>query len=362
MADDKLDFKQIHTPVDHKGTVKVTRITHRSGFKMLAYECTLEEDFDGAPQCYGSRNTSPVDAKANPATGRQADIKERVRGSTARDDRTTLDFLSNAASSPANFLAGNKDFAWAGLYAAPQAFATRNGFSIDRRDFLEARRRPREDKDDGVFPKDQKTIPLGKDEPGWFPAIQGDGAPAPGFYVSGSPVYADRSLRDWNQRKYVNAQAIPFAALTPWYKRWAVALGDFGLAIDPETGAASGFVFGDAGYDDKVGEVSTNLLTALGGDNERSTLFLVFPGSGARVGDAFKFNMEISVQLGAALAVREISQLPDTDSLLSFLAFDADLDRYNLFRARKLADAATIEADGRLPIIEAALKEYWFDP
>jgi hypothetical protein len=363
MVDETLDFQRIHTPADHKRAVKVTQVSHRtSGFKMLAYQCSLEEDFDGAPQCYGEPNDpSAAEVKANPAIALQRTVKRRVPGSKLRDDRTALDFLGNATSNPANFKAGNKNFAWAGLYAAPQAYATANGFSIDRRAFLEARLRPRNDKDKDL-PPDQKLVALADGEPGWFPAIQGSDAPAPGFYVSGSPVYADRSLRDWNQRKYINAQAIPFAALTPWYRSYSVKLGDFGLAMDPETGAASGFVFGDSGYDDKVGEVSTNLLTALGGDNERDYLFLVFPGSGARIGDAFKFNLAMSVQLGAASAVRDMSRLPDTDSLLTLLCFGGDYDQYKLFRARKLSDAASIAADGVLATIESVLKRYWFDP
>src|SRR5262249_55040737 len=86
--DDKLDFKWIHTPSDHKGSVKVTQVSHRAtGFKVLAYRCSLEEDFDGAPQCYGERNTSPVDAKANPDTLLQSDIKPRARRQARRPHR-----------------------------------------------------------------------------------------------------------------------------------------------------------------------------------------------------------------------------------------------------------------------------------
>jgi hypothetical protein len=142
---DELSFQMVHTTSDHKRQVQVTRIRHAaSGFDALAYQCSLEEDFDGAPQCYGDPNASPVNPKDNPATRLQANIKRRDRtGRTPRDDRTALDFLGNATSPHENFDAGSTDFAWVGLYAAPPELAKRKGFSIDQRARLGARRRPR---------------------------------------------------------------------------------------------------------------------------------------------------------------------------------------------------------------------------
>ncbi|MGH6837745.1 MAG: hypothetical protein ACREDT_02895 [Methylocella sp.] len=61
-----------------------------------------------------------------------------------------------------------------------------------------------------------------------------------------------------------------------------VSLGDVGLAIRVATGAASGFLFGDAGGggSDSVGEYSVNLVRALfgGSPTSEAVSFLVFPG------------------------------------------------------------------------------------
>ena len=63
---------------DHKKAVQVWRIRHLpSGFAALAYVCSLEEDFDGVPRCYGEPNpgvefmVQAVGAEARPAV--QAD-------------------------------------------------------------------------------------------------------------------------------------------------------------------------------------------------------------------------------------------------------------------------------------------------
>jgi hypothetical protein len=51
MADDRLTFRVVHTTKDHKTSVPVTQISHAtSGFKAFAYQCSLEEDLDGAPE------------------------------------------------------------------------------------------------------------------------------------------------------------------------------------------------------------------------------------------------------------------------------------------------------------------------
>ena len=90
---------------DHKKAVQVWRIRHRpSGFDALAYVCSLEEDFDGAPRCYGEPNPGRfgaiVNAASNPDTSQQADIVARVahRPPDRGNSRAALDFLGNATS------------------------------------------------------------------------------------------------------------------------------------------------------------------------------------------------------------------------------------------------------------------------
>ena len=87
----------------------------------------------------------------------------------------------------------------------------------------------------------------------------------------------------------MDAPTIPYAAYAGWWARKSVQLGDFGLAIARDTGASSGFVFGDTGSGN-VGEVSNKLLSTLtsaGGTNENLFTFIVFPGSGGGVADKF---------------------------------------------------------------------------
>jgi hypothetical protein len=58
-----------------------------------------------------------------------------------------------------------------------------------------------------------------------------------------------------------------------WANNWSyiglgghkLRLGDFGLAINNNTGASIGYVYGDSGTTDKVGESSQKLHKALGG-------------------------------------------------------------------------------------------------
>lgn len=373
MADDALIFQNIHTALDHKGAVHVTRIRHlASGFDALAYRCSLEEDFDGAAQCYGDPNPHPVDPVHNPATARQADIKRRDRtGRTKPDDRTALDFLGNATSPHTNFDHGSTDFAWVGVHSAPPTKAAagvlpaRGRFSIDMRSHLGARRRPINPGEKEI-PGYGKTIPLGPHEESWFPAVQPSDAPAPGFYVSTSAVVADASRSAWEQERYVDAQSIPYAALTPWFKTWGTELGDFGLAMDPLTGAASGFVFADAGYQNKVGEVSTKLLSLLGGDEEGRYLFLAFPRSGRGISPVWKYGFNFASQMGARTSILKLNDAPDPASLIIFLTLGADFDKFDRFRSRRMSDRETVQADWLYQrsggVIERVLARYGYAP
>ena len=106
---------------DHKKTLQVWRIRHQpSGFDALSNVCSLEEDFDGAPRCYGEPNPGRFGAIVNPAsnpdTSLQADVVARVahRAPDRANSRAALDFLGNATSPHKNF-GVNNEFAWVGL-------------------------------------------------------------------------------------------------------------------------------------------------------------------------------------------------------------------------------------------------------
>jgi hypothetical protein len=319
---------------DHRGAISVAKIEHMaSGFTAFAYQCRLEEDFDGAPRAYGFDNPQPVDPVANPDTRLQRGIKP-------------LDRLGNATSPFKTFAAGGKNFSWVGLYAASQEFATKNGFSIDRRPRLEARR--------GRLPG----------QPGLFPAIQPAGGPAPGYFVSTTSAVADPQLPAWDQRRYVSATEIPYAALAWWWPKLKVNKGDFGLAIRPDTGSASGFVFADAGTA-KVGEVSHKLMETLspgegrGTRNEHPTLFLVFPGSGSAISERVKYRANPALQRCVSLNLRRLNTLSDNRSVPAFLALGADLARY---QALKSGHPAPGDFAARYRTIERALISIGFAP
>jgi len=320
---------------DHRGAVSVAKIEHvASGFVAFAYQCRLEEDFDGAPRAYGFNNPQPVDPTANPDTRLQRGIRP-------------LDHLGNATSPYQNFGAGSSDFAWAGLYAATQAFATKHGFSIDRRPRLGARRGQ------------------GLGQPGLFPAIQPASGPAPGYFVSTTSAVADPKLPAWDQRRYVSATEIPYAALASWWpKLFKVHLGDFGLAIRPDTGSVSGFVFADSGTA-KVGEVSHKLLEALspregrGTRNEHPTLFLVFPGSGSGISERVKYRSNPALQRYVSLNLRRLNSLLDNGSITVFLALGADAARYQSLKSR---DPVRGDIAARYRTIERALVSMGFVP
>jgi hypothetical protein len=320
MAVEQLTFLPAAASSDHKRTVPVTKIEHKtSGFKAYAYQCSLEEDLDGAPKAYGLNNPHPVDQDHNPHTIWQAGITmlETSLANAGDPAGNCLHHLLNQKDS-----ANNQIFRWVGLYSATQADATAHGNSIDRRSFLEARGR-RVDKDD----KKNVLVAFGLNEPGVFPVIQNFDGDAPGNYVSTTSAVVDGFER-WDQRRYVNAVEIPYAAHASWWKTLGVELGDFGLAIRPGTGDVSGFVFGDTGTG-RVGEVSRKLFEALSPErnNEDVFSFLVFPKSG--VGIANRFTQNKVVQEQVKLNIRKLNNVPRSDAVVDFLgSFGADRGKY----------------------------------
>jgi len=335
MVDNAITFSPAPVKTaDHRGAVSVAKIEHvGSGFVAFAYQCRLEEDFDGAPRAYGFDNPQPVDPAANPDTRLQRGLRP-------------LDRLGNATSPYKNFAAGSNDFCWAGVYAATQALATKNGFSIDRRPRLEARR---------------KCPP---DGPGRFPAIQPAGGPAPGYFVSTTAAVADKNLPAWDQRRYVNAAEIPYAALAYWWPKLKVHMGDFGLAMRLDTGSVSGFVFADAGTA-RVGEVSHKLLETLspaesrGTRNEHPTLFLVFPGSGTSISERLKYRSNRALQRCVSFNLRRLNMLPEHPSILAFLASGPDLAIYQAFKSGRPPQGGF---STRYRTIERALVSMGFAP
>ncbi len=115
---------------------------------------------------------------------------------------------------------------------------------------------------------------------GYLPVVNKD----TGYYISGTSVSSDGSLSGDDPNRYLASSVVPYAV---WANNWAtvnvlgkkVRQGDFGLAINPATGASTGYVYGDSGTQDKVGESSQKLHNALGNPGGLVT-FIAFPDSG----------------------------------------------------------------------------------
>ena len=356
------------TTHDHKKAVPVYRIRHQpSGFDALAYRCSLEEDFDGAPRCYGEPNPGrfgdTVNAANNPDTALQADIVARVarQAPDRANPRAALDYLGNATSPHQNFGLGD-DFAWVGLISmapsevrkVPNADPKKppiNVPSLDMRRGMGAKYRKNAQ-------GDLVTGPRGEH---FFPVIQGPDGPAPGFFISPTAVARDPSLPLTDQNRYFDASAIPYQAFNSWMLTAGavhVNKGDFGLVIDPLTSVASGLVLADAGAGNKAGEVSTFLLGLLGGNNERDFTFMLFPNSGGG-------SMLPTANAPTAAAAGALINLPklnnDTDAanqLVLFLALNGNLARYNQVKSGSLSREAMIDAELAYIDMRQLLKPY----
>jgi hypothetical protein len=174
-----------------------------------------------------------------------------------------LDSIGNAtnSSSPTFDLQGNNTWLWAGVVSKRHAEVP--GLVMDERPFL-------------------------KDAAGRFPVLHQPGTPDQGFYVSQSKGLAYNPSRpqaplEWDQDKYLDASAIPYAVYADQWASLGVGTGDYGLAIRPQNGAHTGFMFGDSGTPNKVGECSRQLVRTLSPSayNEDFVLFMVFPGTGS---------------------------------------------------------------------------------
>src|SRR5579863_8251264 len=89
----RLDYTPAPSQADHQGSVKITKVRDAATtFECFVYQCSLEEDFDGAPDAYGldNPNPDPAEARVNPAILLQHGINGR-------------DNLSFSTSAPHNF-------------------------------------------------------------------------------------------------------------------------------------------------------------------------------------------------------------------------------------------------------------------
>ena len=99
------------------------------------------------------------------------------------------------------------------------------------------------------------------------------------------------------------------------------------------------------GAGNKAGEVSTYLLSLLGGNNERDYTFLLFPGSG-RSGTSLTGTTPLTTRAGATTNLPKLNDDDDAAiQLILFLALGMNLDRYNRVKSGDLSREAMIEAE-----------------
>jgi hypothetical protein len=199
--------------------------------------------------------------------------------------------LGNACGHPGdgtkgheNFAQGNRNFYWAGImsltrekyWANVRALgkdgASKLGYTIDDRDELEAGR-------------EQAGAPMQPKGKGFFPLVQDSGDSA-GYYISTTSVFTDADASAYSPSHYLDSTKVPYAV---WASQWyylpgfgglKVNQGDYGIAILPKTGLNTGYVYGEAGTWNELGESSPALHAALGTSNEL-VAFIALPGSGS---------------------------------------------------------------------------------
>jgi hypothetical protein len=261
---------------------KAVRILRAKGsgwgvFEALLYQTPMNEDRDGAPESYAP----PV----------SADDLSGLNGLKGKDDiRNATNERSTKAHPHVIFHTNGvgNTFKWTGVVSAVA------GAGIDNRSFLR----------DGL---------------GRFPVVQPARWAAPGFY---KPQTATVTVNG----TAVNPYLVPYAALGHSLAAFGkVSLGDVGLAIRANTGAAAPFVYADAGggASTTVGEYSTRLIRDLfgGAASGEDIAFIVFPNSsrGRRINAGL-------IRPTVESILRDLTRFENPNDLVSKLLYPLELD------------------------------------
>jgi len=145
------------------------------------------------------------------------------------------------------------------------------------------------------------ALVTGDGTPAGTPVRQGEGDPAPGYYVSTTSL-ADPSKPLRDPRRYVDAGAVPYVALPRSFAdAHGIRLGDFAWVERADAGRSPGAdagahasppgvaaIFADVAPEGRIGEGSIALAERLGlppdprtgGTQERIVRYVLFPGSG----------------------------------------------------------------------------------
>lgn len=212
----------------------------------IVYSGILNEDVDGAPQCYGR---FPGDGGI-----------DRLRNGT------NLVGGGHFTPLPAGML--THPWKWVGVVNMTHAAAAAAGLlgRLDERPELAGRFNENAPMNNPAFPPK-------------FPVLRPDSNQ---FYVSTTALPRNAALPETDPGHWWDATTVHYAALTPPLRDLGVGLGDFGLAIRRDNGTNTAFFFADAGGGQKIGEMSRlTFRTLFPGNNQEEFLvsFIVFPGS-----------------------------------------------------------------------------------
>lgn len=108
-----------------------------------------------------------------------------------------------------------------------------------------------------------------------------------GYYVSTTSLQ-DFRYNPWDQRRYVNAEKIPYIVLPPKVKQQGnIRLGDIAVVYNTHNGRWTYAIYADTGANTRIGEGSIALARLLGinanarmGGIANGVVYLVFGGSG----------------------------------------------------------------------------------
>ena len=165
---------------------------------------------------------------------------------------------------------------------------------------------------------------------GKYPVIQRaeNGDPRPGYYVSTTSIVADRSLKEYQQNRFLDASSVSYGALSGRLKGCGVKLRDYGLAIRHDRDLQSGFYFADSGStkDPKayaLGEVSHKVGKKLGGsgrgnrfDNNYPVSFIILP----RTGGTGALPSESDIDASVASAMSALCRASNASDLALLMA------------------------------------------
>jgi Fungal chitosanase of glycosyl hydrolase group 75 len=99
-------------------------------------------------------------------------------------------------------------------------------------------------------------------KPDGKPLLQGQGDPAPGYFISTTALF-DKAKPARSPARYVDAGAIPYVALPPDAKEWGAQLGDFAVVMNAHNGRIAFAILADESPPAKLGEGSIALADAV---------------------------------------------------------------------------------------------------